>query len=120
MSWVYSTRMARSNEERFTVRLRRGLIAGFVIGGLLGGGLGLLIGMIAFRPGSAAMWALLIGGVLAGALLGGFEGGLARLESPEPGREPSQVEHPLRDVHELTSEEGDPPAAADEPSRGRG
>jgi hypothetical protein len=112
--------MPRSKEERFTGRLWRGLTAGFAIGGLLGGGLGALIGVIAFEPGSAAMWALLIGGFVAGALLGGFEGGLSRLESPEPGREPTQVEHPVRDVHELTSEEGDPPEAADEASRGRG
>jgi hypothetical protein len=35
-------------------------------------------------------------------------------------REPTQVEHPVRDVHELTSEVGDPPEAADEASRGRG
>jgi hypothetical protein len=51
------------------------------------------------------MWAAVVAGVIFGVVLGAFEGGMATLESPEPGREPSQTARPVRDMPDLTRSE---------------
>jgi hypothetical protein len=102
-----------SRERRFRLRGRRSLAFGIAAGVVLGGGAGLLLGLVAFRAGGPGMWAAVVAGVIFGFALGAFEGGMATLESPEPGREPSEISRPVRDVPELTgSEKGRDPAGS--------
>jgi hypothetical protein len=100
-----ATRTTR--ERRFRVRRRRNLVFGIVAGVVLGGAAGILLGLLAFGAGTPGMWAALVAGLIFGLVLGAFEGGMAALESPEPGHEPSQTTHPVRDVPELTRSEGE-------------
>jgi hypothetical protein len=97
----------KDRERRFRLRLRRNVMLGVVLGLVFGSGIGALLGVWAFAPGSRGMWASIVGGTIFGFILGAFEGGMSALESPQPGREPSQVEHPLRDVSDLTQREGE-------------
>jgi hypothetical protein len=97
-------------ERRFRLRWRENLAIGVGVGLAIGGGLGVLLGVIAFEPGSRGMWGSIVAGVLFGVVLGAFEAGMASLESPQPGREPAQAERPVRDVSELTETERDVPS----------
>jgi hypothetical protein len=92
------------DEDRTWSRLQRNLVIGAGIGAVVGVVLGLIIGSIVFgRPGPIAASAL--AGTIGIGGLGAFWGLLSGLESPDPGREPGQVDEPLRDVPGLTSEE---------------
>ena len=81
-------------------RDRQGAIAGAIIGAVVWQRLGAILA-------SALFGAIGIG------MLGAFMGGMASLESPDPGQEPSEREHPLEEP-ELTSEER-PLRQVDEP-----
>jgi hypothetical protein len=92
------------DENRTWSRMQRSLVIGAVVGAVVGLVVGLVLGVIFFqRPGAIAACAL--GGVIGIGGLGAFWGLLAGLESPDPGQEPGQAEHPVRDVPELTSEQ---------------
>jgi len=92
------------DEDRTWSRLQRNLVIGAGIGAVAGVVLGLIIGSIVFgRPGPIAASAL--AGAIGLGGLGAFWGLLSGLESPDPGHEPGQVDEPLRDVPDLTSEE---------------
>lgn len=92
------------DEDRTWSRLQRNLVVGAAIGGTIGIVLGLVIGAIVFsRPGAIAASAL--AGAIGIGGIGAFWGLLSGLESPDPGEEPGQVDEPLRDVPEMTSEQ---------------
>jgi hypothetical protein len=93
-------------EQRHTARSARSLGMGALVGAVSGAVVGLIAGA-AFLDGGAAMWAVALAASVAGALLGAFWGGLSSLESPDPGTEPSETEHPIRDVSTLTHDEGE-------------
>ena len=78
----------------FEPRLRRRLSVGLVSGVLVGAVLGGVIGILAFgRIGAVITTAL--AGAIAGLAYGAIVGSFAGLESPQPGAEPSDSEHPL-------------------------
>ncbi len=78
---------------------------GAAIGGAIGLVVGLIWGSIAYRTGSLAMWAVAGGCAIFLGILGAFIGGMSGLESPDPGREPSQVGEPLEEPRDLTGPE---------------
>jgi hypothetical protein len=84
------------DRQRIAERGRHGIIAGLLVGGVLGALVGAVIGSVGFHAGSTAMWAAVLGGFIFGAGVGTFAGGLSRLDSPPPGREPAEAEEPLR------------------------
>jgi gas vesicle protein len=94
-------------QERFGRRLGRSLLTGSVIGIVAG----LLVGAIAgalFADGlGPRVWATMIGCVIFGGTIGALVGGYAGLESPSPGREPSDTTRPIRDRPELTRDEAE-------------
>jgi hypothetical protein len=102
-------------EQRHTARSARSLSWGAVLGAIGGGAIGLGAGA-AFLEG-AGVWAAGLALSIAGALLGAFWGGMSSLESPDPGAEPSETEHPVRDVTTLTHEEGEGEKGTDGPER---
>jgi hypothetical protein len=92
--------------DAFRHRWRRGIVVGGSVGVAIGLVAGVTIG--AFVGGGIAFWMSLLACVVAGAAIGMFVGGLSRLESPQPGREPSEVERPVLDEPALTKSEDDP------------
>ena len=64
-----------------------------------------VFGMIAFRPGSTAMWSIVLAGAIFFALVGALVGGMSGLESPDPRTEPSQFEDPARQPPGMTRSE---------------
>ena len=93
--------------ERSGRSIALGAVVGATTGVVLGGGLGFV-----FLEG-VAVWAVALAAVIAGMILGAFWGGMASLESPDPGAEPSETAHPFRDVPSLTHEEGEGEASAE-------
>jgi hypothetical protein len=85
----------QNSNERFEPRLKGRLSAGLLLGVLVGGILGVVVGFLAFDGRGAAIVACGLGGIIAGLLYGALVGSFAGLESPDPGREPSQTAHPL-------------------------
>lgn len=94
-----------TRDDRAWSRIQNGLLKGLLLGGAAGAILGLIIGAIVFQRFGAIVSAMLAGVIGLGGL-GAFWGVLAGLESPDPGREPGEIEHPV-EVPELTSEERD-------------
>jgi predicted lipid-binding transport protein (Tim44 family) len=92
-----------TNDDRMWGRLQGGLLKGIVGGAVAGAVIGAVIGVIVFN-GLGAIVGAIVAGVVGLGGLGAFWGVLSRLESPDPGQEPSQVERPL-DVPELVSEQ---------------
>jgi len=66
-----------------------------LIGIVVGGTLGSIVGFIAFDGRAGAIVACALGGIIAGLLYGALVGSFAGLESPDPGREPSETRDPL-------------------------
>ena len=96
---------APSREQRHARRWVSRIVIGGAIGIVAGVVIGVIWGLIAYRAGSFAMWAVVAAcGIFLG-VLGAFVGGLAGLESPDPGREPMQVDDPLREPEGLTGPE---------------
>jgi predicted lipid-binding transport protein (Tim44 family) len=84
-------------------RMPRNLIVGTIVGAVAGAILGGIVGVAIGGLGGAIV-GLLVGGFFA-ACCGALVGGYGSLESPQPGREPSQTDHPIADVPEMTTEE---------------
>ena len=83
----------------------RGL-AGAILGIAAGVGVGVTAGAINFE-GIGPVLGCAVAGAVAGGLLGTFIGGMTGLESPAPGREPSETDRPILDVPEPTDVERD-------------
>lgn len=93
----------------FQRRLSRGIVTGLGAGLVAGAVLGVVVGIICCNPPGRGFWMAVVASVVAGIGVGTFVGGLSRLESPDPGSEPSDVERPIRDEPSLTKEEGKRP-----------
>jgi hypothetical protein len=101
--------MATPQEDRAWGRIQNGALKGGLIGASLGAIVGLVVGAIVFRNVGPIVMSVLVGGIGLG-VLGAFWGILSKLESPDPGQEPTQVDRPLT-VSELTAEERNRPAS---------
>ena len=91
------------SEARSERRIGTGVFLGVVIGIAVGAAVGAIIGAVVWQRLGPILASALFGAIGLG-MLGAFVGGMANLESPEPGMEPSEREHPLEEP-ELTSEE---------------
>jgi hypothetical protein len=102
--------MSDPRSERIVERARHRLGIAVVVGPLVGLAAGAAIGWIAYGEwGGGTIVAMVAGGV-AGTLLALLLAGYSSLESPDPGKEPSDTVDPISDRHELVREEtGDPP-----------
>jgi hypothetical protein len=87
--------MSDTPETRHARRWISRIALGAAIGGVIGIVVGLIWGTLAYRFGSLVMWGALVGCLIFFGILGAFIGGLAGLESPDPGREPTQADEPL-------------------------
>ena len=88
-------------------RLRGRLAVALVAGPLVGLAVGGLIAVLVFGSWGRGAFMTLVGGAIAGTLLALLWGGYSSLESPDPGREPSDTQHPVTDRPDLTREEHD-------------
>ena len=91
----------RRHARRWVSRIAIGGVVGLVVGLIAGS----IWGSIAYRAGSFSMWSVVAACAIFLGLLGMFVGGLAGLESPDPGHEPTQVDEPLREPGHLTGPE---------------
>jgi hypothetical protein len=98
-------------DARHAGRLWRRLLVGAVIGFVVCALVGLVIGLIAYRPWSLAMWVAFLGAGFFGGVVGAIAGGMSSLESPDPGKEPSQFSKPVSEPGGLTRPEADQHAA---------
>ncbi len=91
-------RRDRTHERRWLYRL--GIGAG--LGAILGAMMGTTWGLMVYRPGSLAMWGVLLASTMFLSGVGALAGGMSGLESPDPGKEPSQYDDPVREPSGLT------------------
>lgn len=77
------------------------------MGPLVGLAVGGVIASFAFDSWGAGAIMVLLAGAVAGTLLALLFGGYSSLESPDPGEEPSDTQHPIADRPELVREEND-------------
>ncbi len=99
MSDPASARVGKRLGSRLAVALVVGPLAGLAVGGV--------IAALVFGTWGRGAFMTLIGGAVAGTLLALLWGGYSSLESPDPGREPSDTQRPVADRPELTREERD-------------
>jgi hypothetical protein len=89
--------------------LRRRLGTALLIGPVAGLVIGAVVAMLAFDSWGRGSIMVMVGAVIAGTFLALLWGGYSSLESPDPGREPSDTRRPLVDREDLVREEsGDP------------
>ena len=86
-------------------RLGRGILLGLGIGALAGVAIGTILGATMGTGGATKFWTFFVGAFVACSAVGALVGSYSSLESPQPGREPSDTERPLRDTDGLTTEE---------------
>jgi hypothetical protein len=95
--------------RRVETRLRRRLGAALLIGPVAGLVIGAVVALLAFDSWGRGSIMVMVGAVIAGTILALLWGGYSSLESPDPGREPSDTRRPLADREDLVREEsGDP------------
>lgn len=108
--------MSDPSTGRIGARLRRRIVSAVIFGPLVGLAVGAAIAF-AFGSWGRASVMVLIAAVVAGTLLGLLVAGYSSLESPDPGREPSDTERPIADREGLVREESGGPAAYGEQRR---
>jgi hypothetical protein len=94
---------------RIGSRLRRRLGFAVLIGPVAGLVVGAIVAWLAFDSWGRGSVMVLVATVLAGTMLALLWGGYSSLESPDPGREPSDTDRPIVDRPELVREEFDDP-----------
>ena len=97
-------RRDRAHERRWLFRLWVGAGLGAVLGLVIGA----TWGLIAYRTGSLAMWGVLLACTMFLSAVGALAGGMSGLESPDPGKEPSQFDDPVSEPSGLTRVEEPP------------
>lgn len=113
--------MAGDGERRMRTRIPKRIALGLAIGAGLGAVMGALAGAIPSAPASIGILVIVFACAIFGGMVGALIGGYASLESPDPGREPSDTERPITDRPGLTREEHPGPTtpsvtdAVDEP-----
>ena len=93
-------------QERFHKRIGSRLVVGAAVGLMSGLILGAAVGLWWFDRVSAVA-ASAIAGSIFGLAVGMLVAGYSALESPDPGKEPSDTERPIVDRPEATREEHD-------------
>jgi hypothetical protein len=93
--------------ERLRSRLGRRLITAALLGPVVGLAIGGVIAAITVGTWNRATVMILVGSVIACTMLSLLWAGYSSLESPDPGREPSDTGRPLADRSDLTREESD-------------
>ena len=91
----------------FLTRLRAHIRWGIGAGLLLGFGIGILVGSLISSPGHRAFWITAASVTLFATIIGALVGGYGSLESPDPGREPSDTQRPTLDRSQATRIEHD-------------
>ena len=89
--------MSRDGERRMRARIPKRIALGLVIGAGLGAVMGALAGAIPSTPASIGILVIVAACAIFGGMVGALIGGYASLESPDPGREPSDTERPIAD-----------------------
>ena len=89
--------------------MKRRLGASLLIGPLVGLVIGAIIAAVAFESWGTGSVMVMVGTAIAGTMLALLWGGYSSLESPDPGREPSDTERPVADRSELVREESEEP-----------
>lgn len=97
--------MSEESERRMRTRIPARIALGFVIGIALGVAMGAIASAIPSTPPALGLWVIVIACATFGGLVGALIGGYASLESPNPGREPSDTERPIVDRPGLVREE---------------
>lgn len=108
-----TTEPMQDPSSRMGSRLARRLVIGLIGGSLIGLVVGAALGATFFEPGGLRFVLSTVGAGVAGTLLGGLWAGYSSLESPDPGREPSDTRRPMSDA-ELVREESGSPLAGDD------
>lgn len=95
-----------------TSRMRRRLSARLALGCAIGTGTGVIVGAVVGIAISSGGWAVkstmaFVACVIFGMAVGALVGGYSSLESPDPGDEPSDTQHPVTGRPELTRVEHD-------------
>lgn len=109
--------MSEPSTGRIGARLRRRIATAVIVGPLVGLAIGAAIAAVAFGSWGRGSVMVLVAAVLAGTLLALLVAGYSSLESPDPGREPSDTERPIADREGLVREESGHPAAYGEHRR---
>ena len=91
-------------QVRMHKRLGFRLFVGGLVGGLVGLAFGAVLGVMFFER-AGAMWTAALAGGLFGFVFGLLILGYSSLESPDPGEEPSDTNHPIADRPEAVREE---------------
>ena len=100
------TQRETPEQRRIHTRIGGRLVLGGAIGLACGLAIGALVGIWWFdRTGAVATSA--IAGSIFGVAVGMLVAGYSALESPDPGKEPSDTERPILDRPEATREEHD-------------
>ncbi|HET8786921.1 MAG TPA: hypothetical protein VFM38_14900 [Candidatus Limnocylindrales bacterium] len=89
--------------------MKRRLGVSLLIGPLVGLVIGAIIAAVAFESWGTGSVMVMVGTAIAGTMLALLWGGYSSLESPDPGREPSDTERPIADRSELVREESEEP-----------
>jgi hypothetical protein len=95
------------SSQRLRSRLGRRLLIAAVLGPAIGLASGGVIATIAIGTWNIATTMVLVGTVVACTLLALLWAGYSSLESPDPGREPSDTQRPIADRPALTRRESD-------------
>jgi hypothetical protein len=96
-------------QARIRERLGFRLVTGGLIGGVVGLALGGVLGLILFER-AGAIWTSALAGGLFGCIVGMLILGYSSLESPDPGKEPSDTDRPIVDRPEAVREEQEHPS----------
>jgi hypothetical protein len=88
-------------------RLKRRLLVASVAGPAMGLTMGILVGSVAFQVGGLGFVMVLVGCVIFATAVAFLVASYSSLGSPDPGEEPSQVEHPIADRPGTTRSEAD-------------
>lgn len=97
--------MSDRRSDRISTRFGRRTIVALVLGPLAGLTIGGLVAAIVLDGWDAAAIGIVLGGLVACTLLALLWAGYSSLESPDPGREPSDTERPIADRRSMVREE---------------
>jgi len=104
--------------QRMRTRLSRRLLVAAVVGPVIGLATGGVIAAIAIGTWNTTTTMVLVATVVACTLLSLLWAGYSSLESPDPGREPSDTQRPIADRAAAVREESNPTTSGLPPSAG--
>jgi len=105
--------MSDPSTRRISDRLHRRIASALVVAPLVGLAIGAVISAVVFDSWGSGSVMVLLAAVVATTLLGLLWAGYSSLESPDPGREPSDTARPIADREDLVREESIDPQTHD-------